>query len=129
MHLCTKDQHAINQKKNTNESHQLGVIKKRTLCKFIQICKRKFVSVGWFLSAFSLPKNYYRLTAKNTNPDAIKLQSIQGIRLYTMFCVVMTHTIMYHLRGPVMNPKYTENVIHKMNELFLLYKHFRCTYR
>lgn len=66
--------------------------------------------VGAFISAFSVPKNWYRLRSTTSNPDHRKLRSIQGMRFYTIMCVVAIHTIMNHLGGPVANPRYTENV-------------------
>ncbi|KAL1502201.1 hypothetical protein ABEB36_007377 [Hypothenemus hampei] len=62
-----------------------------------------------FIAAFSIPKNWIRLRSNNTNPDHRKLKCIQGIRFYNMICVIMTHTIMAALGGPVANTLYTEN--------------------
>ncbi|XP_019768812.2 nose resistant to fluoxetine protein 6 isoform X2 [Dendroctonus ponderosae] len=77
-------------------------------------------SVGAFISAFSVPKNWYRLRSTTSNPDHRKLRSIQGMRFYTIMCVVAIHTIMNHLGGPVANPQYTENITKPILNMLLI---------
>jgi hypothetical protein len=65
------------------------------------------VTVGKFLSSFSIPKNFYRLKKiDHKNP----LRCIQGIRFFNMICVIMAHTLMAHFALPVSNTMYTEKV-------------------
>lgn len=69
-----------------------------------------FILVGKYISCFSLIKNWQRLRSENTNPDAIKMRSIQGIRFYNMICVILAHTVMVVLFGPVINTTFPEHV-------------------
>ncbi|CAH1365359.1 unnamed protein product, partial [Tenebrio molitor] len=65
------------------------------------------VTVGKFLSSFSIPKNFYRLKKiDHKNP----LRCIQGIRFFNMICVIMAHTLMAHFALPVSNTMYTEKI-------------------
>ncbi|XP_030766793.1 nose resistant to fluoxetine protein 6-like [Sitophilus oryzae] len=68
---------------------------------------------GRILEAFSIFKNWKRLTSISENSDHKKLRIIQGLRFYTMFCVIMSHTLMATFGGPIANTQYTENVTKK----------------
>lgn len=81
---------------------------------------------GWFLSAFSLVKNWRRLTEPNTNPEVVRLRSLHGIRFYTMLCVVMSHTLVGEFRGPVLNTQYTENITNQFQNMVFLNGSFVC---
>ncbi|XP_072381146.1 nose resistant to fluoxetine protein 6-like [Diabrotica undecimpunctata] len=74
---------------------------------------------GKIIAAFSIPKNWHRLKAPNKNEDAEKLRSINGIRFYTMICVILAHTIMVTFAGPVANPQYTEQLTDNTLNMFL----------
>ncbi|XP_050294047.1 nose resistant to fluoxetine protein 6-like isoform X2 [Anthonomus grandis grandis] len=75
--------------------------------------------VGLLISAFSVPKNWERLRSTDPSSDHRKLRSIQGIRFYNMICVIMSHTIMGILGGPVSNPLYTEQSTTKVLNMFI----------
>jgi hypothetical protein len=81
-------------------------------CKsFISFTDIKFLAVGKFISAFSIPRNWYRL--KNVNldsPDVQALRCMQGIRFYNMIIVIIGHTIAMNLAIPVSNPIFVETV-------------------
>ncbi|XP_066249234.1 O-acyltransferase like protein-like isoform X2 [Euwallacea similis] len=85
----------------------------------LHLYERTSSKVQTFIAAFSLPKNWYRLRAINTNPDNHKLRAIQGVRFYNLICVIMAHTVMGTLGGPVSNPKYTENTTKQVLSMFL----------
>ncbi|XP_066151011.1 O-acyltransferase like protein-like [Euwallacea fornicatus] len=85
----------------------------------LHLYERTPSKVHTFIAAFSLPKNWYRLRATNTNPDNHKLRAIQGVRFYNLICVIMAHTVMGTLGGPVSNPQYTENTTKQVLSMFL----------
>ncbi|CAG9821312.1 unnamed protein product [Phaedon cochleariae] len=74
---------------------------------------------GQLITAFSIPKNWNRLKSINSNQDAEKLRSIQGMRFYNMICVILCHTVMITFAVPVANPKYTENMTNEPLNMFL----------
>lgn len=98
--------------------------KKYSISRFVTISYIVFVLLASFLtnfqpddsktstifSCFSLVRNWYFLTKSNTSPDAIRLSSMQGIRFYTMICVILSHSLVFNFRGPLINPEYVEEV-------------------
>lgn len=64
---------------------------------------------GKLIAAFSIPRNWYRLTRIDKNSEE-KLKSMQGVRFFNMLCVILSHTIMVSLASPIMNTTYVENV-------------------
>uniref|UniRef100_A0A6P7GPX5 Nose resistant to fluoxetine protein 6-like isoform X2 n=1 Tax=Diabrotica virgifera virgifera TaxID=50390 RepID=A0A6P7GPX5_DIAVI len=84
------------------------------------VYEKMFSSTGRkIIAAFSIPKNWHRLKAPNKNEDAEKLRSINGIRFYTMICVILAHTIMVTFAGPVANTRYTEQLTDNTLNMFL----------
>ncbi|KAF5301328.1 hypothetical protein FQA39_LY10726 [Lamprigera yunnana] len=74
---------------------------------------------GKVITCFSLPKNWDRLRAESTNSDATKLRVINGIRVYTMFLVIMTHTCVAAIMT-AHNPKFVETMTSDpLNMLFV----------
>ncbi|XP_030766859.1 nose resistant to fluoxetine protein 6-like isoform X2 [Sitophilus oryzae] len=65
---------------------------------------------GRIIEAFSVPKNWNRLVAASPSSDHKKLRVIQGLRFFTMFGVILSHTLMGIFYGPVSNTQYTENM-------------------
>ncbi|KAF5301327.1 hypothetical protein FQA39_LY10725 [Lamprigera yunnana] len=64
-------------------------------------------SYGKVITCFSLPKNWDRLRAESTNSDATKLRVINGLRVYTMFLVIMTHSFLLTIMI-AHNPQFVE---------------------
>ncbi|XP_017771941.1 PREDICTED: uncharacterized protein LOC108559241 [Nicrophorus vespilloides] len=71
------------------------------------------------LTAFSLTKNLERLGSEITSEDGLALSPIQGIRVFNMFFVIMTHTCMLEFLGPLANPQFVENTTLKPANMFL----------
>ncbi|XP_060524969.1 nose resistant to fluoxetine protein 6-like isoform X2 [Cylas formicarius] len=94
-----------------------GVARYKDKKAYYQSCQ---IGVGLYLSAFSIPKNWYRLRTINNDPHVKKLRSIQGMRFYTMICVIMTHTLMTFFGGPVSNPQYSEQSTKDILNMFLV---------
>ncbi|KAF7270028.1 hypothetical protein GWI33_016970 [Rhynchophorus ferrugineus] len=76
--------------------------------------------VNHVLEAFSISNNWKRLTAVSTNPDHEKLKIFNGLRFATMFCVILSHTLLQLLGGPVSNTKYTEQTTKKPLNVLVL---------
>ncbi|XP_030746011.1 nose resistant to fluoxetine protein 6-like [Sitophilus oryzae] len=74
---------------------------------------KKISTVGKILEDFSFYKNWKRLMSIPTSPDHIKLRPLQGMRFYTMFCIVMSHTLLGIFSGPISNTRYTEDMTKK----------------
>ncbi|XP_049824760.1 nose resistant to fluoxetine protein 6-like [Aethina tumida] len=73
---------------------------------------------GKLIAAFSIPRNWYRLTRIEKNSEE-KLKSMQGVRFFNMLCVILSHTIMVSLASPIMNTTYVENMTQKILNMFL----------
>lgn len=66
---------------------------------------------GRILKAFSVQRNWNRLTVIHSNPDIERLKGIQGLRFYAMLLVVSAHTIYILFDSlPVSNTKEIEKV-------------------
>jgi len=66
--------------------------------------------IGRVLTAFALMKNWERLRTDSDASDAKALAPIQGVRVFNMYFVIMCHTCLMLLVGPVSNTEYPENV-------------------
>ncbi|CAH1164478.1 unnamed protein product [Phaedon cochleariae] len=87
-----------------------------TVEKYEQLTKTKW---GRIFSAFSIPRNWRRLiTVKNT-PEVETFKPIQGVRFYNTILVILSHTAMSFVLGPVLNTQYTETMNQKVANLFL----------
>nr|XP_023022547.1 nose resistant to fluoxetine protein 6-like [Leptinotarsa decemlineata] len=82
---------------------------------------KKLTCAGWrrIASAFSIPRNWYRLITVKSTTDIEKLRPIQGVRFYNTILVILSHTVMTFLIGPVANTKYAETLMGKVATLFL----------
>lgn len=72
--------------------------------------KFSLTSKGRLYSVFSIPRNFKRIATLEVSAKNEKLLPFQGIRFYNMSIVILTHTVVGALYGPVANPKYTETV-------------------
>ncbi|XP_075981197.1 nose resistant to fluoxetine protein 6-like isoform X2 [Anticarsia gemmatalis] len=91
----------------------LGLIVINVVGSFYDIwyCKLEEKSGNPYLLAFSMRRNWARLTAPNTNqrePRLERLKLFHGMRAMTMFCVFFSHTTLIMSYSYVANPLYIE---------------------
>lgn len=64
---------------------------------------------GRLYSAFSVPKNWKRLSGKKS-AQTEQLRAFQGVRFHNLLIVILVHTVVATLMAPIANTKYTETV-------------------
>ncbi|KAB0804319.1 hypothetical protein PPYR_01289 [Photinus pyralis] len=75
---------------------------------------------GRIIACFSIPKNWERLKAESKDPNVQQLKFINGIRVYTMLLVVITHASMVGFITFAANPKFPETMtLDPINMLFV----------
>lgn len=66
-------------------------------------------SKGRFYLAFSLPRNWNRLTQIKAG-ESEQWRAIQGVRFYNLLIVILVHTVISFTMGPIANTKNSESV-------------------
>lgn len=70
--------------------------------------------------AFSIPRNWYRLMAKNRSQISDDLRPIQALRFLTMFGVVLGHCVLFTNVMPMYNPEYMEKNFYRVVTMLLV---------
>ncbi|KAJ8951665.1 hypothetical protein NQ318_012206 [Aromia moschata] len=70
------------------------------------------------LICFSFRKNLKKLASESRNEDG--LQCIAGLKVLSMFCIIMGHRCMFTLGYPVINPKFVEEIYRKVEATSIL---------
>lgn len=60
------------------------------------------------LMSFSIWSNLKKLSSDGENDDG--LQCIHGLKVFSMFLIIMGHRIMFGIGSPLLNPSYIESV-------------------
>ncbi|XP_064215056.1 nose resistant to fluoxetine protein 6 [Tribolium castaneum] len=70
------------------------------------------------LMSFSLWSNLKKLSHETENDDG--LQCIHGLKVISMFLIIMGHRIMFGIGSPLMNPSFVENMYGRIEATALL---------
>ncbi|XP_037044343.1 nose resistant to fluoxetine protein 6-like [Bradysia coprophila] len=70
--------------------------------------------------SFSIPRNWYRLTAKVHSQTSDDLRPVQALRFLTMFGVVIGHCVLFMNVMPLYNPEYMEKNFYRVVTMFLV---------